>query len=49
MKPLVTLDDYERAAEPKFDKADWAYLAGGGADEAGRSALEGTVRLYAVR
>lgn len=33
MSSLLTLDDYERAAEPKFDPAAWAYLAGGGADE----------------
>lgn len=31
--PLLTLDDYERAAESKLDPAAWAYLAGGGADE----------------
>ncbi len=30
---LLTLDDYERAAESKFDPAAWAYVAGGGADE----------------
>jgi 4-hydroxymandelate oxidase len=33
MTALLTLDDYERAAEPKFDPAAWAYMAGGGADE----------------
>jgi len=32
-EPLLTLDDYERAAQSKFDPAAWAYLAGGGADE----------------
>jgi 4-hydroxymandelate oxidase len=30
---LLTLDDYERAAEARFDPAAWAYVAGGGADE----------------
>ena len=33
MSSLLTLDDYERAAESKFDPAAWAYVAGGGADE----------------
>ena len=32
-EPLLTLDDYERAAQPKFDPVAWAYVAGGGADE----------------
>jgi 4-hydroxymandelate oxidase len=33
MKPLLTLDDYEAAAEKKIDAAAWAYLTGGGANE----------------
>ncbi|MEK7402197.1 MAG: alpha-hydroxy acid oxidase [Gemmatimonadota bacterium] len=33
MSELLTLDDYERAAEAKFDPASWAYMAGGGGDE----------------
>jgi 4-hydroxymandelate oxidase len=33
MTSLVTLDDYERAAQPAFSPAAWAYVNGGAADE----------------
>ena len=33
MTSLVTLDDYERAAQPVFAPAAWEYVHGGAADE----------------